>query len=154
MKIDDLSFEIAKLLEDGRKSYREIAQTLSVAENTVRSRINKMIEEGVLDVVGRVDVDKLPGHTLVYAGIRCTGRDLFAKCHELSELKGVVNASVVTGRFDIILLLMLREGFGLMEFYSEEMTKVDGIQSVESFVVYQGIRQMNPYVLEPESTAE
>lgn len=154
MKIDSLSFEIAKQLEDGRKSYREIAQELSVAENTVRSRINKMMEEGVIDVVGRVDVEKLPGHTLVYAGIRCAERDLFAKCQELSELKGVVSASVVTGRFDIILLLMLRQGFGLMEFYSEEMTKVDGIRSVESFVVYKGIRHKTPYVLDTEGLPE
>jgi Lrp/AsnC family transcriptional regulator for asnA, asnC and gidA len=154
VKIDKLSFQIAGQLLDGRKSYREIAQELSVAENTVRSRINKMQQDGVMDIVGRLDVEKIPGHTIVYTGVRLSERDLFSKCQELSELKGVISSAVVTGRFDIILTLLLREGFGLLEFYSNEMSKVDGILSVESFVVYKGTRMMAPYILDPDTLPE
>lgn len=150
MKVDKLSIEIARELGDGRKSFREIAQELGVAENTVRSRVNKMLSDGVMDVVGRVNIEKLPGHTMVFTGIRLSERDLFSKCQELSKLTGVVSAAVVTGRFDIILVLLLREGFGLLEFYSQEMSKVEGVLSVESFVVYKGTRMMAPYILDLE----
>ncbi|WP_290924497.1 Lrp/AsnC family transcriptional regulator [Halodesulfovibrio sp.] len=154
MKIDKLSFQIAGQLLEGRKSFREIAQELAVAENTVRSRINKMQKEGVMDIVARLDVEKLPGHTMVFTGVLLDERDLFAKCQELSQLRGVVSGAVVTGRFDIILTLLLRDGYGLLEFYSEEMSKIEGIRSVESFVVYKGSNLMTPYILDPNTLPE
>ena len=55
--------------------------------------------------------------------------------------------SVVTGRYDLILLVFLKEGFGLLEFYTEEVAKVKDVQSVETFVVYKAYNLKVPYIL-------
>jgi len=48
----------------------------------------------------------------------------------------VISVSVVTGRFELILMVLLKTGFSLLEFYTEEVSKLKDIQSVETFVVY------------------
>jgi Lrp/AsnC family transcriptional regulator for asnA, asnC and gidA len=35
----------------------------------------------------------------------------------------MISVSVVTGRFDRILMVLLQTGFGLLEFYTEEVLK-------------------------------
>ena len=60
MKIDDLNISIIRHLREGRKSYKVIAEDLGVSENTVRSRVSKLEEEGVLEISGLVEVVDKP----------------------------------------------------------------------------------------------
>lgn len=147
MKIDKTSIRIIKQLRDGRKSYKAIADELGVTENTVRSRVNRMVEEGVLDIAGLVNPETLAGHRVVMVGVKLNTMKLVEKGEEFSRLKGVVSVSVVTGRFDLILTVLLKDGFGLLEFYTHEVDRLQGVRSVETFVVYKGYNLKVPYVL-------
>ena len=42
---------------------------------------------------------------------------------------------------------LLNEDFGLLRFYTEEITQVEDVQSVETFVVYKGYHERVPYIL-------
>jgi len=147
MNLDDTNLEIIKHLRQGRKSFKKIAEELSLSENTIRSRVNKLTDEGILEIAGLVDPDALPGHRLVMVGVKLNTMDLVNKGEEFSKLKGVVSVSVVTGRFDLILIVFLKEGFGLLEFYTEEVAQLKDVQSVETFVVYKGYNLRVPYIL-------
>ena len=147
MNLDGTNLEIIKYLRQGRKSFKKIAEDLSLSENTVRSRVNKLTDEGILEITGLVDPDALPGHRLVMVGVKLNTMDLVNKGEEFSKLKGVVSVSVVTGRFDLILIVFLKEGFGLLEFYTEEVAQLKDVQSVETFVVYKGYNLRVPYIL-------
>ena len=146
MKVDDLNISIVRHLQQGRKSYKIIAEDLGVSENTVRSRVSKLEEEGVLEIVGLVDPEKVPRHQVVMVGVKLTTMDLVKKGEEFSRVRGVVSVSVVTGRFDLILMVLLKEGFGLLEFYTEEVSRLEGVQSVETFVVYKSYNLKVPYI--------
>jgi len=147
MKIDRTNLEIIMQLRNGRKSFKTIAEELSVSENTIRARVTKLTEEGVLEISGLVDPESLPGHGAVIVGVKLQSMDLIKKGEEFSKLRGVVSVSVVTGRFDLILLVLLKEGFGLLEFYTDEVAKVKGVQSVETFVIYKSYHLKVPYIL-------
>ena len=82
------------------------------------------------------DPEALPDHSVVMIGIRVKDMDLVKKGDEFSKLRGVISVAVVTGRFDLILTVMLTKDFGMLEFYTEEASKIDKIQSVETFVIY------------------
>lgn len=146
MKIDNTIIAILKQLREGRKSYKKIADELNLSENTVRSRVNKLIDNGVLNISGLVDPEAVPGHRLVMVGVKLNSMDLVKKGEAFSRLKGVVSVSVVTGRFDLILQVFLKEDFGLLEFYTEEVSKIDDVQSVETFVVYKSYNLKIPYI--------
>ena len=148
MDIDKNNLAIIKHLRNGRKSYKKIAQDLRVSENTVRTRVQKLIDEGVLDISGLVNPEAIEGHRVVLVGVKLQSMDLVNKGEEFSNLKGVVSVSVVTGRFDLILIVLLKSGFGLLEFYTEEVSKIKDVQSVETFVVYKSYNLKVPYVLE------
>lgn len=147
MNIDETHIAIMKLLRDGRRSFKKIAEELSITENTVRARVRRLQEEGVLDVTGLVNPEALRGHRVVIIGMKISHVNLVAKGEEISLLKGVVSVSVVTGRYDLIVQVLFKEGYGLLEFYTEELSKVKDIQSVETFVVYKGYNLNVPYLL-------
>lgn len=146
MKIDRTNIDIIRELREGKKSFKVIADKLSITENTVRSRVNKLQEEGVLEICGLVDPSTLPGHRTVVIGIKLTEMNLVEKGEEISKLKGVISVSVVTGRYDLIILVLFKKGFGLLEFYTEEIAKVEGVSSVETFVVYKSYNLKVPYI--------
>jgi Lrp/AsnC family transcriptional regulator for asnA, asnC and gidA len=146
MKIDDTNINIIRELKQGKKSFKKIADKLSITENTVRSRVNRLQEEGVLEICGLVDPATLPGHRTVIIGIKLSEMNLVEKGKEISKLKGVISVSVVTGRYDLLILVLFKKGFGLLEFYTEEISKVDGISSVETFVVYKSYNLKVPYI--------
>ncbi len=147
MKIDDINIEIIKQLKQGRKSLKSIADTLSITENTVRTKKKKLTSEGILEISGLVDLSEIPGHRVVFIGIKLKEMDLVEKGELISRLKGVISVSVVTGRFDLMALVTLKQGFGLLEFYTEEMSKIDGISAVETFVIYKSYNLKVPYIL-------
>jgi len=148
MNIDKTNLKIIKHLRNGRKSYKKIAQDLCVSENTVRTRVQKLIDEGVLVISGLVNPEIIDGHRVVMVGVKLQSMDLVNKGREFSNLKGVVSVSVVTGRFDLILVVLLKPGFGLLEFYTDEVSKIKDVQSVETFVVYKSYNLKVPYVLD------
>ena len=147
MKIDSTDVAIIKHLRNGRKSYHKIAQALCISENTVRARVNKLSKEGVMEISGLVDPEAVPGHSVVMVGVKLNSMNLIQKGEEFSRLKGVLSVSVVTGRFDLILMVLLNTGFGLFDFYNEEVSKIKEVQSVETFVVYKGYNLKVPYNL-------
>jgi Lrp/AsnC family transcriptional regulator for asnA, asnC and gidA len=148
MNIDKVNLAIIKHLRSGRKSYKKIAEQLSISENTVRTRVHKLIDSGILEITGLVDPEAISGHRIVMVGVKLKTMDLVKKGEEFSKLKGVISVSVVTGRFDLILMVLLKTGFGLLEFYTEEVSKLKDVQSVETFVVYKSYNLKIPYVID------
>lgn len=146
MKIDDTNIDIIRELKKGKKSFKKIADKLAITENTVRSRVNRLQDKGVLEICGLVDPATLPGHKVVIIGIKLSEMNLVEKGEEISKLKGVISTNVVTGRFDLLVQVLLKEGFGLLEFYTEEISKIKGIRSVETFVVYKSYNLKVPYI--------
>jgi Lrp/AsnC family transcriptional regulator for asnA, asnC and gidA len=147
MKIDETSLSIIRQLRDGRRSFKKIGDELGITENTVRSRVAKLIAEGVLEISGHVDPESLPGHRLVVVGVKLGTLNLIKKAEEFSNLKGVISVSVVTGRYDLILVVLLKEGFDLLQFYTEEVYQLEDVRSVETFVIYKGYNLKVPYIL-------
>ncbi len=147
MNIDKTNLTIIKHLRDGRKSYKKIADDLSLSENTVRARVHKLIDEGVLEITGLVDAEAVSDHRIVIVGVKLATMELVKKGEEFSRLKGVISANVVTGRFDLILIVLLKPGFDLLEFYTDEVSKIPDVQSVETFVVYKSYNLKVPYIL-------
>ena len=128
------------------KHILKIAAELNITENTVRSRVKRLEQEGILEVVGLVDTETLPRHQTVMVGVKLNTMNLVKKGKEFSRLKGIVSVGVVTGRFDLMLIVSLKEGFGLLEFYTQEVSKIEGVHSVETFVIYKSYNLKVPYI--------
>ncbi len=150
MKIDDTNKSIIKhLIADGKKPYSQIADEIGITENTVRARVNKMIEDNVLSITGLVDPAYVPEMQVVMMGIKLKTLDLEKKAKELLKLNGVISAVVVTGRYDILLEVVTAstDQQNLLNFFKNELAKISDIVDIETFVVYQSHNHKIPYIL-------
>ncbi|MBQ7643583.1 MAG: Lrp/AsnC family transcriptional regulator [Spirochaetales bacterium] len=149
MKLDDTNIAIIKELRNGRKAFSSIADKIGITENTVRSRVNKLIEDGVLQISGLVDPQYIPEMQVVVMGVKLSTLNLEDKAKEMLQLKGVISVMVVTGRYDLIVQLATstQDDQSLLNFFKNELSKVKGVSDVETFVVYQSHNYMIPYML-------
>ena len=105
-KIDETNRQIIK-------PFSAIADELKITENTVRSRVNKMIDDGLLRITGLVDPEYLPGLQVIIMGVKLKTLDLQRKAREFTMLRGVMSAAVVTGRYDLIVQIEICEDANL-----------------------------------------
>jgi len=144
MKIDEINISIINHLKDGRVAFKKIADDLLVSEGTVRARVKRLQEEGVLEISGLVDPEAIPDKYLVMIGVKLKDMNLVDKGEEFSKLRGVTSVCVVTGRFDLIVTVMLKKQFGMLEFYTEEVSQIENVRSVETFVIYKSFNLKVP----------
>ena len=149
-KLDELDRELIYLLgKDGRMSVREIAEQLESTPPTIRSRIEGLTRSGIMRVAALINVFKARDLTTAIVGI-CVERhqELDEKTEQIANLKQVHWTANVTGRFDILAEVVLMDGMaGLYRFISEDMPKVGGIRSSESFMV---MKSKNKWILLPQ----
>ncbi len=145
--MDDLNLFIIKQLREGRRSFGEIARAAGVTENTVRARYRRLVESGVLEVKGLVDPYTIPNHFLVIVGVKLSTMNLVEKGEEFKSLSGVVSVAVVTGQYDLIVTVLLNDEYNIKRFYTEEVARIEGVQSTETWVVYHNVNIKVPYVL-------
>ena len=154
IRLDPLNMDIIGHLQEGRKSYKKIAVALGISENTVKARVRKLEEEGILRIAGFVDPEAMEGHQIVYIGIKLKDMDYPAKGEEISRLRRVVSVGVVTGRYDLIATVHLKTEFGLLEFLGKELGRVDRIESIETYMVYKGFNIKVPYITDEQERIE
>ncbi|MBQ2050388.1 MAG: Lrp/AsnC family transcriptional regulator [Spirochaetales bacterium] len=149
MKLDETNKAIIKELSNGRKAFSSIAEKIGITENTVRSRVNKLVEDGVLQISGLVNPQYIPEMQVVVMGVKLGTLDLEDKAKEMLRLKGVISVMVVTGRYDLIVQVVTSSNYdqSLLNFFKNELSKIKGISDVETFVVYQSHNYMIPYIL-------
>jgi len=83
---------------------------------------------------------------LAIVGINLRTRNLTKRAQEISELEGVISAGVVTGRYDVIALIMLNNENDLLKFHTKEMPKIKDITFTETFIMYKNVNWKVPYV--------
>ncbi len=110
-KIDDLDISIIKeLKKDARKSHRDIAEKLGVAEGTIYNRVNKLQEMGVIKRF-MVDLDyaKLGYDLSAVIGIIVEGGFLAEIEEKISKKSNVSALYDVTGDYDALIVAKFRE---------------------------------------------
>ena len=127
---------IAILSRDARTSNKEIAARLGVSEGTVRNRIRRLTEGGVLKLSGLVDPDKDQTTQLVLLGVNLAATsELQRKALKISKLDGVQSVAITTGRYDLFVEVLVDVKHGLIDFLANGLSQIDGVVSTESFVV-------------------
>jgi Lrp/AsnC family transcriptional regulator, regulator for asnA, asnC and gidA len=134
---------LSLLAEDGQRPVGELARDMEVSMPTVRSRVKNLLRIGALAIAGLVDPFRVEGITLALVGVTVTAhKQLNEKLEQLAALSQVHWAAAVTGRYDIIVEVVLTGGMDdLYRFVDEDLSKVGGINSSETFVVMKGKRK-------------
>ncbi|MBA3778918.1 MAG: Lrp/AsnC family transcriptional regulator [Chloroflexi bacterium] len=129
------------LQEDGRRPFTQIAADLGVSEAAVRARTNRLIERGILQIVGVADPLKLGYDQMAMIGVRCEGDRLLEAADEIAALPEVIYVVVTAGAFDLLVEAVCEDNESLLQFLAAKLRKVPGVQSTETFVYLRIVKQ-------------
>ncbi|MGC3979196.1 MAG: Lrp/AsnC family transcriptional regulator [Paludibacteraceae bacterium] len=143
--LDELDFAILSCLQkDGRMSFTVIAQKLKVSIGTVRTRFNKLIEDGTINIIGRVNPDKVGfnsyAHIAVYirpATLKEKIAQKIAKMPEVSFLAGT------SGDYDLEVDVMCRNNEHLVEFINE-ISRLEGVHQTKTTIYFKVYKYAQP----------
>ena len=110
VKIDDVDLRIIKELQsDGRRSFREIAEKLNVAEGTVYNRVSKLREQSVIrNFIVDVDYSRLGYDFSAVIGVVVGGGHLPEMEKKIAAEKNVTAVYDVTGQYDAVVVAKFR----------------------------------------------
>ena len=144
--LDDVDFAIvSRLQNDGRKSFTEIARELDVAVNTVRNRVAKMVENGVLTFIARVPPEKVGFQAYANIMIRAeTSKvvDFIAK--EVLKYPEVSFVSLVVGDYDLLLDAMCYNNEHLTDLLTKRIQKIPGVEKTQTIIMVKVLNWDNP----------
>jgi Lrp/AsnC family transcriptional regulator, regulator for asnA, asnC and gidA len=135
---------IEHLQEDGRRPFTQIAAVLGVSEAAVRARTNRLVERGIIQVVGVADPGKL-GFQQALIGIRCEPGRIVEVADALAELQEVDYVVVTAGRFDILIEAVAEDNEGLLHFLNERLQRIGGVRDTETFTYLRLVKQTYQY---------
>jgi DNA-binding Lrp family transcriptional regulator len=130
----DLSI-VAQLRGNGRATNQQIAESLGLTATTVSSRIKRMEDANQLRVVAVSDFSAHGFNFLMRVAVEVDGRPASAVAQELAEFSEVFATHLVTGRYDIDLLVALRDLDDLSALLLDKLSKVSGIRSMAPSIV-------------------
>ena len=137
--IDEVDLRIMKLLGDnGRMSNSEIARRLDLSEATVRQRLKRLFDEGILKTSGEVDTNAFPEIFIIVVGIILN--ILPEKCLDvISSLPNLLFIFTVTGRYDMIAVFAVNTREKLSEIIEKHLHSIEGVSHTETYVVLKNI---------------
>ncbi len=132
---------IEHLQEDGRRPFTQIAADLGVSEAAVRARTSRLIERGILQIVGVTDPLKLGYDQMAMVGVRCRGDLLLEAAEAIGQLPEVIYVVVTAGAFDLLVETVCEDNAALLRFLAEKLRRVPGVEATETFVYLRIVKQ-------------
>jgi Lrp/AsnC family transcriptional regulator for asnA, asnC and gidA len=132
---------IEHLQQDGRRPFTQIAADLGVSEAAVRARTNRLVERGILQVVGVTDPLKLGFQQMAMIGIRCEASRLMAVAEEVARFPEVDYVIITAGSYDILIETVSEDNEGLLRFLADRLRTIDGVRETETFVYLRMVKQ-------------
>jgi Lrp/AsnC family transcriptional regulator for asnA, asnC and gidA len=142
MKMDKLDQEIIlDLQKNGRRSYMDLAKMLHVTEGTVRNRLKRLLEQGVIRVTAIPDLEKLGYNFMGIVGIQTRLADLKSVAEQLAKNPNVCYLVNVTGQYEFIAIVVTRSSKEFAHFMENVIPSIPSILRTETFValnIYKG----------------
>ena len=136
---------IEHLQADGRRPFTQIAADLGVSEAAVRARTNRLIERGILQVVGVTDPLKLGFHQMAMIGIRCESAKLIEVAEHLAQMPEVDYVVITAGSYDLLIETVCEDNEALLVFLAERLRTIEGVRDTETFVYLRLVKQTYQY---------
>jgi Lrp/AsnC family transcriptional regulator for asnA, asnC and gidA len=132
--LDQFDREIIKQLQvDGRKSFTDIARELSVSEGTIRNRVNRLINERVIQIIGMIDPAQLGYEAPAMIGVQVQQPHLEEIARTIADFPEVSYLIMVSGEFDLIVEVLCKDRAALATFLRDKLMRVSGILRAQTF---------------------
>jgi len=126
---------ISYLQYDGRMPYTQIANELGLTEGTVRRRVNKLTEEGKMQIVAIVEPQELGWSEAGMIAISVQPDRINTVADAIAQLPEVVYLFQAAGEFDLFAEVYCRDKQHFVSFLNEKLQKIPGVERTRSFLI-------------------
>jgi len=124
---------IEQLQEDGRRPYAAIGKAVGLSEAAVRQRVQKLLDQGVMQIVAVTDPLTVGFRRQAMVGINVEG-DIDPVAESLAALDEVEYVVITAGSFDLLVEIVCEDDDHLLEMINKRIRALPGVRSTESFV--------------------
>jgi Lrp/AsnC family transcriptional regulator, regulator for asnA, asnC and gidA len=140
--LDRVDCEIIKLLQkDGRIPNTSIAKKLKISEATVRSRLNRLIGEEIIQIVAVSNPMKLGFSMVGSIRIHVEIKEMNAIIEALKKLKPLWHIVQSTGGTGIHAEFVVKSLEDLNDLIFEKIHRIDGVQRTETSMFLKFIKR-------------
>jgi len=135
INLDNLDNNIIEALrENGCIASTKLASKCSVNEGTIRKRIKKLINSGLLSINGLINPSLISNKNVITVGIKVAlSKDLIDVAKEIANITEVHSVVIVSGRYDILIEVFIKTS-EYADFLTQKLAKIKSITSTESFI--------------------
>ncbi len=143
IRLDEIDLEIIKTLKrDGRTPFAKIAKRLGVSTGMIRQRYQRLVKEGILQVVAVTNPLLLGFSTMAMIGIKVDGARLQQVAAEIAGLEEVIYLVLTAGAYDLFVEVVFRDNEHLLEFLTNRLRAIPGIRETETFMYLKIVKEI------------
>ncbi len=137
--LDPIDTAILRLLRtDGRASVRSVAEQVHISRANAYARINRLIEEGVIrGFSARVDHERAGQGASAYITLKIVQDSWRSVRAKLEALPGAAHLALVSGDFDVLLLVHTEDNRALRELVLTRIQAMPEVLSTRTLLVFE-----------------
>ena len=124
---------IEQLQQDGRRPYTQIGPAVGLSEAAVRQRVQRLIDSGVMQIVGVTDPKMVGFGRQAMIGLSVEG-DTRNIADALAALDEVVYVVLTAGSLDVLVEVVVEDDEHLLELLNNKIRSIDGVRDTETFM--------------------
>lgn len=154
--IDETDARILELLQqDGRMMFKDIASRVGVSLPTVRKRIERLTEFGIIKRFGiLVDTGKVLGRLRALLLIRAVPSSVHDITRRLSKMNEFREVYLSAGSYNIIAKVETRDAESLGRLTTASLKDVNGINEISSIIITRAEKEEYGGVIESQSIVQ
>ena len=132
-ELDGPDKAIVELLqEDGRMSYTRIASVVGLSEAAVRSRVQRLVDGNVVQILGVTDPLRLGFRRQAMVGVKTEG-DIEAVADTLAALPEVDYVVFVSGSYDLLFEIVCEDDEHLLSILNDKIRSIPGVRTTDTY---------------------
>ena len=137
--LDPIDRDILRLLRtDGRASIRSVAEQVHVSRANAYSRINRLLDDGVIrGFSARVDQERAGQGASAYITLKIVQNSWRTVREQLGMLPGAAHIALVSGDFDVLLLVHTEDNRSLRELVLTRIQSIPEVLSTRTLLVFE-----------------
>lgn len=137
--LDAIDRDILRILQtDGRASIRSVADRVHVSRANAYARINRLIDDGVIrGFTARVDHERAGQGASAYITLKIVQNSWRTVREKLQALPGAAHIALVSGDFDVLLLVHTPDNRTLRELVLTRLQSIPEVLSTRTLLVFE-----------------
>lgn len=131
---DDIDKALVTALQrNGRESYAALAKIVGLSEAAVRQRVQRLLDDGVVQIVGVTDPMVMGFQRWAMVGIVVEG-DVRKVADQLTAIDEIDYVVLTAGSFDLLIEVVCADDDRLLALLNDHVRSIPAVRSTETFV--------------------